>query len=233
MIRSILFSIAFWPLFILYITIMLPVTYFASQQFVFVKIYRICTKYLLLCLKYICNIHYKIENKEYLKSNTPIIIGCNHQSVWETFIFSLLFSELSIVIKKELLDLPIAGLYFRRLGCIPIDRSSPIVAIKTLVKSGEIAYKKNQNILIFPNGTRSIDDEHTEYKVGIYAIYNHLNLQVVPAHVDSGKCWARHSFIKHPGIITLKFNKPIETGLSKAEFMKRFNHEINSMHEKK
>ena len=207
---------------------MFPVAYFASQRFVFVYIYRICAKYLLFCLKYICNINYKIENIEYLKSNTPIIIGCNHQSVWETFVFASLFDELSIVIKKELLDLPIAGLYFRRLGCIPIDRSSPILAIKTLVKSSEIAYRKKQNILIFPNGTRSIDDEHTEYKIGIYAIYKHLNLQVIPAHVDSGKCWARHSFIKHPGTITLKFNKPIETGLDKENFMNKFNERINS-----
>ena len=233
MIRSILFSIAFWPLFALCITIMLPVTYFASQQFVFVYIYRVCTQYLLFCLKYICNIKYKIENKEYLKNDTLVIIGCNHQSVWETFIFSLLFNELSIVIKKELLDIPIAGLYFRRLGCIPIDRSSPICAIKTLVKSSEIAYKKKQNILIFPNGTRNIDDDSTEYKVGIYAIYNHLNLPVVPAHVDSGKCWARKSFIKKPGTITLKFNEPIEPGLDKEEFMDKFNESINNIIESK
>ena len=227
-IRSLIFSILFWPLFILYITIMLPIAYFSSQQFVFVYIYRVCAKYLLFCLKYICNINYKIENQEYLQNNTPIIIGCNHQSVWETFIFSLLFNELSIVIKKELLDLPIAGLYFRRLGCIPIDRSSPIVAIKTLVKSSEIAYKKKQSILIFPNGTRSIDDEHTEYKVGIYAIYKNLNLPVVPAHVDSGKCWARKSFIKNPGTITLKFYPPISSGLNKEEFMEKFNKVINN-----
>lgn len=223
LIRSILFSIVFWPVFVLYLIIMFPFTYFSSQKFVFVYVYRICTKYLLFCLKYICGIDYKIENKEYLKSDTPIIIGCNHQSAWETFIFSLFFDELSIVIKKELLDLPIAGLYFRRLGCIPIDRSSPIVAIKTLIKSSDIAKIKKQNILIFPNGTRSADDEHTEYKVGIYAIYNYLNIPVIPVHVDSGKCWARKSFIKNPGTITLKFNKPIDPGLSKEEFMNVFN----------
>lgn len=229
LLRSVLFSILFWPLFALYITIMLPIAYFASQQFVFVYIYRVCTKYLLFCLKYICNIDYKIENKEYLKSDTPIIIGCNHQSSWETFIFSLLFSEMSIVVKKELLDIPVAGLYFRRLGCIPVDRASPIIAIKTLVKSSDIAYIKKQNILIFPNGTRSIDDEHTEYKVGIYAIYKHLNLPVVPTHVNSGKCWARKSFIKNPGTITLKFNKPIEPGLGKEEFMSIFSNTINNI----
>ncbi len=230
--RSTIFCLVFWSVFCIYITLMLPIAYFASQQFVFKYIYRPCTKYLFLCLKYICGIHYKIESKDnikYIKEHTPVIIGCNHQSAWETFVFSLLFDELSIVIKKELLNLPIAGTYFHRLGCIPIDRSSPINAIKSLLHSGEISVARNQNILIFPNGTRSIDDVHTEYKSGIYAMYKHLNIPVVPVHVNSGKCWGRKSFLKYPGTIKLEFKKPIAPGLTKEEFFKDFCHsmEIN------
>ena len=35
------------------------------------------------------------------------------------------------------------------------------------------------------------------------------------------------SFIKNPGTITLKFNKPIEPGLSKEEFMDIFKMKNN------
>ena len=140
---------------------MLPIVYFKSQKFVFCKIFRICTCYLTICLKYICKIKYEIYNNQYLKyikDNTPVIIGCNHQSAWETFIFSLFFDELSIVIKKELLNIRVASLYFRKLNCIPIDRSNPISAIRSLLKYSDIAISKRQNILIFPNGTRSTDN---------------------------------------------------------------------------
>ena len=231
MIRYILYPIMFWTIFVLYITILYPVVYFASQKFTTRYVYRVCTKYLLWCFRQIGHINYKLQNEEYLqyiKDNTPVIIGCNHQSAWETFIFSLYFDELSIVIKKELLDIPIAGLYFKRLGCIPIDRSKPIIAIKSLLKSSEIAIEQHQNILIFPNGTRSIDDEHTEYKSGVYAMYKHLNVPVVPVHVNSRKYCSKGLFIKLPGTITLELKKPITPGLDKKEFMGVFEERMKS-----
>ena len=47
------------------------------------------------------------------------------------------------------------------------------------------------------------------------------------------KSWARKSFIKKPGTITLKFNEPIEPGLDKEEFMDKFNESINNIIESK
>jgi len=157
-----------------------------------------------------------------------IIIGCNHQSAWETFVFSLLFKNLVSVVKKELLKKPIAGIYMKRLGCIPVDRESPVKAIKTLIKYSKIAYDAGKSILIFPNGTRSSDGEHTEYKSGIYAIYRSLEIPVVPAHVNSGKYWPRNSFKKNPGTIILDFKTPIYPGLSKDEFFKEFEKKLQN-----
>ncbi|MDR0695786.1 MAG: 1-acyl-sn-glycerol-3-phosphate acyltransferase, partial [Holosporales bacterium] len=89
----------------------------------------------MFCLRVTTSIRYTIKNFEKIPKG-PVIIGCNHQSTWETFIFSLLFDELAIVIKQELLRKPIAGLYFKKLGCIPVNRASPILAIKTILEHG-------------------------------------------------------------------------------------------------
>lgn len=226
MIRAILFNLIFWPLFGLYITIFYPFTFlFFLQRQTFVIVYRKLAYLMLFCLKYIEKVESDIQNldvlKETLKSG-PVIIGCNHQSVWETLIFATIFDELTIVVKKELLNVPVAGLYFRKLGCIPVDRSSPISAIKSLLKFGKIAFKKQQSILIFPNGTRSSADEHVEFKSGIFALYNSLKLPVVPVTVDSGRCWPRHKFQKKSGTIHLVIKPAILPGLSKEEFMKEF-----------
>ena len=170
---------------------------------------------------------YTIEHAEilkYIESNTPVIIGCNHQSTWETFIFSLYFDNLAIVIKQELLNIPIAGLYFKKLGCLPIDRSHPIAAIRSLLHYGQQAIDQNQNILIFPNGTRS---ENAEYKSGLFALYKQFDLPVVPIYVNSGKFWARHSFKKLPGKIVVSIKPPILPGLPKNAFWKEFNKEMD------
>lgn len=227
MIRSILFNIVFYTIFILYIATMYPITYFCSPEMTLKLSYRPVTRWLLFCLKYIARVDYEISGLENIPAG-QFIIGCNHQSAWETFIFSILFDNLAIVIKKELLDKPIAGLYFKRLGCIPIDRSSPIKAIKTLLKSGSEAYKNGKSILIFPNGTRASADEHVEYKSGIYALYKSLNIPVIPAHVNSGEHWARNSFRKIPGTINLDFKCAIQPELSKDEFFAEFEKSIDS-----
>lgn len=221
MFRSILFNFIFWPVFCLILIVMYPFTWFLNQEQTFRIPFRFLTTWLNFCLKYFARIDYKIENIEILNDaikKGPVIIGCNHQSAWETFIFSLLPIKLSIVIKKELLKKPVAGLYFRRLKCIPVDRESPVKAIKTLLKEGKEAHEKGNSILIFPNGTRSSYGEDAEYKSGIFALYRSLNIPVIPAHTNSGKFWSRNSFRKKPGTIILKFSKPISPGLDKEIF---------------
>ena len=200
---------------------MYPITYFCTTDMTLRLSYRPATRWLLFCLKYLAKVDYKLSGL----TNVPagqFIIGCNHQSAWETFIFSILFDNLAIVIKKELLNKPIAGLYFKKLGCIPIDRSSPIKAIKTLITSSAEAYKNGKSILIFPNGTRASSHEQVEYKSGIYALYKNLQIPVIPVHVNSGEHWARNSFQKIPGTIQLDFKNPIAPGLDKTEFFDKF-----------
>ena len=219
MLRSIIFAITFWPVFTLYIIFLYPFVYFMNRTQTYRYAFKIVSKWLMFCLKTFAKIDYRIVKKEYLYEKAPVIIGCNHQSTWETFLFSLLFNELAIVIKKELLNIPIAGLYFRRLGCIAIDRAQSVSAIKMLVSQGQKAIEKNLPILIFPNGTRSAVGEAIEYKSGIFALYKFLNVPVVNVSVDSGKFWPKRSFVKHPGIITVRCSKPIDQGLDKEQFM--------------
>lgn len=230
MIRSFLFNIIFWPAFGSLLTVMYPIVYFSSQKTAFRLAYRPGSKFLIICLKYIAGIKCEFKNLDILKKaleKSPVIIGCNHQSAWETFVFSILFDDISIVVKKELFSVPIAGLYFKKLECIPVDRSTPIQAIKSLLKFGKIAFQKKHSILIFPNGTRESTDEKTEYKSGVFALYKSLEIPVLPAHLNSGKCWPRRSFKKIKGTITLDFKNPIAPGLTKEEFFKTFEERMN------
>ena len=225
MLRSLLFNFIFWPGFAIQLILMYPFAFFFNQKQTFSIAYRNMTQWLIFCLKVFAGIKHEIKGNDILQKQLetgPVIIGCNHQSAWETFIFAILFDELSIVIKKELLSLPVAGLYFRKLECIPLDRSSGISSIKSLMKYGKIALQKNQSILIFPNGTRASAYEHAEYKSGLFALYKTLEIPVIPCFINSGKFWPRKSFKKSKGTIILEFKEALQPGLNKDEFMKIF-----------
>ena len=233
MIRDILFNIIYWPIFAICLIVLYPFVYFFNQEQTYKIAFKAVCNWTLFCLKIFNKIDYKVENIENLKKElekSPVIIGCNHQSAWETFIFAKLFTKLSIVVKKELLNVPIAGLYFKRLKCIPVNRSSPVSSIKDLLKYGKESVEKGISVLIFPNGTRADFNEEVEYKSGLYALYKSLKVPVIPAYVNSGKFWPRRSFKKHKGTIILSFKTPIQTELSKEEFMQAFSLSMNNIH---
>ncbi len=225
MIRAILFNAFFWPGFVGYLAIMYPFTYFANQKQVCRFVYRKVTRWMLFCLRVFSGIKHEVVGIDKLKKQLehgPVIIGCNHQSAWETFVFSLFFEELTVVAKKELFKLPIAGIYFDRLKCIPVDRTSVVSAIKSLIKHGKIALENRQSIVIFPNGTRGLSSEKAEYKSGIFALYKTLGIPVVPCYVNSGEFWPRRAFKKKKGTIILEFKDVILPGLDKESFMSTF-----------
>lgn len=230
--RSLLFNIFFWPAFLGFLLIMMPFAYFFTKrqadEIVYVNLGRLLNFCLKLFVKIDCQV-VGIENLDAARALTPVIIGCSHQSTWETIVFPMIAKNISIVAKKELLSIPVVGFYIKKFGCLTIDRSSPILSIKSLLQNGKNAIKKNSSILIFPNGTREKISEHSAYKVGLFALYKNLQIPVVPCSLNSGMFWPKRSFIKNPGTIVLEFQKPINPGLNKEEFMQTFENVMSEM----
>ncbi len=76
-----------------------------------------------------------------------------------------------------------------------------------------------RHIVIFPEGTRVAPGRHLPYQPGVAALYQGLDLPLVPAAVNSGLFWGRRSFVKRPGRITLSFLDPIMPGLPRRQLM--------------
>ena len=63
--------------------------------------------------------------------------------------------------------------------------------------------------MIFPEGTRTAPGQRLAYQPGVAALYQALDVPLVPAAVNSGLFWGRRGFVKRPGRITLEFLEPI------------------------
>src|SRR5262249_36188021 len=60
----------------------------------------------------------------------PAIYAAKHQSSWDTLVFALSLQLPAYVLKRELLYLPLFGLFLLRAGHIPVDRTGRAVALK-------------------------------------------------------------------------------------------------------
>ena len=83
--------------------------------------------------------------------------------------------------------------------------------------------KNQQNIIIFPQGTRvpirsSITDY--PYQSGIVAMYKQ-GFNIIPVALNSGLFWPKNGLNFKKGTITLQFMPAIEPNLSKEEFLSK------------
>ena len=148
-----------------------------------------------------------------------VLYAVKHQSAWETIILCWLLAAPAFVLKRELLRLPLIGWFFLKTGCIPVDRSAGMKALRDMRLAGQVLAKKGRSMLIFPQGTRVAPGTDKPYEIGVFSLYQATGLQVVPVALNSGHVWPRNSWLKYPGKVTVEFLDPIETGLNRKNFM--------------
>ena len=175
----------------------------------------------------IVGLSYEVVGRENCPT-TPAIYAFKHQSAWETIAVCNLFSNFCIVLKKELMKIPMFGLHLSRMGFIGIDRSAGASALKMLVREARVAHAEGRDIIVFPEGTRTPPGTRQPYQAGIAAMYRDLGVQVVPVALNSGVFWGRRSLFKRPGRITVQFLPPIAPGLRRQEFMAALENSIET-----
>lgn len=165
-----------------------------------------------------CRLTYRMTGMEKLPDG-PVIIACKHQSSWETLAFTKLFPDAAIVLKRELLFIPIVGWAMARAGNIAVARGDGAQALRGLVRQAKETVGEGRSILIFPEGTRVAVGVEKPYQVGTAALYRQLGVPVVPVALNSGLFWGRRKWVKRPGLITVEVLQPIPPGLGREAFM--------------
>ena len=162
----------------------------------------------------------------------PYIVAAKHQSAWETMKLQLLFEEPAVVLKRELMQIPIWGWFAARSGMIPIDRAGRGAALHRVLAHARDRAAENRPIVIFPQGTRVAPGDYRPYQVGAYALYAALNLPVVPMALNSGVFWPRRRFRKRPGTITVELLPPILPGLDRDGFLDKLEGDLEKASER-
>ncbi len=163
--------------------------------------------------KYILRLSYEIRGKEHLPDGGAYIVAAKHQSAYETFKLHILFNDPAVVLKKELLKIPLWGKYLEKSDVIAIDRSTPKIAIKSIQDGAQRVKNQGRSIIIFPQGTR-VKPETTAkerpYKIGIMRIQESTNLPIIPMALNTGIFYPKGGWCKKPGKVIFEFLPPVQ-----------------------
>ncbi len=174
-------------------------------------------------LRLICGIRLDVQGT---LPTTPVLLAARHQSALETLVFHRLVPDVAILIKAELVSVPLLGTYLLRSGCIPVERDTGARALRLMVAAARERLADGLSLLVFPEGTRVPPGERRPYRPGVAALYLQLGQPVVPVALHTGHVWGPGLFGKRPGVAVIEFLEPIPPGLDRRTFMDRLETRI-------
>ncbi len=179
----------------------------------------------LFLLRIICGTKFQVRGREKLVPG-PVIIAAKHQATWDTFALLTLMRDPALVMKAELLRIPIYGWFCEKFGMISIRREQGPSALREMTHEARQRASENREIVIFPEGTRRTPYACPDYKPGVFLLYQALSLNVCPVALNSGVFWPRHSFLRYPGTIVVEILDTIPPDLNRRNFLERLENTI-------
>lgn len=156
----------------------------------------------------------------------PALIGAKHQGMLDILAALAIFPDPCIVLKRELMWIPIFGWYAWKSGMIPIDRSAGSKTVREMTRAAQEAVADGRQVIIYPEGTRRAPGAPPDYKPGIAGLYRELGVACTPMATNSGLFWPAHGLGKHPGVAVFVLLAPIPPGLKRSAFMAKLESEI-------
>jgi 1-acyl-sn-glycerol-3-phosphate acyltransferase len=165
-------------------------------------------KMLLVILRLICRLDYRIEGRENLPPGNHIAL-LKHSSSWETFAQVALLPDQVWVLKRELTWVPFLGWAVRFMHAIAVDRGAGGAAVRSVLVQGKLRLAEGTWIVIFPEGTRMAPGQTRRYGISGALLAAENERLIVPVAHDAGYYWPRRGLYKRPGTIRVVIGPPI------------------------
>ena len=126
----------------------------------------------------------RLEGLEGVPGAGSCIFMSNHVSNLDPPVLMPLLPRRGVVLlKKELMSIPVLGTAMRMGGFIPVERGSQREAAKSTVAAASKAVEQGLPILVFPEGTRSLDGRLSRFKKGPFFLAEQTGAWIVPVAV--------------------------------------------------
>jgi 1-acyl-sn-glycerol-3-phosphate acyltransferase len=141
----------------------------------------------------------------------PAIVICNHQSVLDILVTIMLSPRLILLTNNWVWNSPVFGFVVRMAEYYPVARG-----IENSIELLENRIKQGYSIVIFPEGTRSIDGKIHRFHKGAFYLAEKLQLDILPVLIHgTGYTMSKNDLLLKDGSITIKYLPRIHTGDNK------------------
>ncbi len=142
-----------------------------------------------------------------------VLFASNHRGIYDIIAcYAHVPNRTGFISKDSIKKTPILPFVMRRIYCLFLNRKDNISGAKTIIHSFDYM-KKGVSIFIFPEGTRSRNDDPLPlgmFHNGSFKAAQRLGCPVVPvAIIGSEKIFEKHIPWIRAGKITVHFGKPV------------------------
>ncbi len=163
--------------------------------------HRILSKFCWSLLYIMANVKKRFINPEKEDFSKPAIIICNHHSFLDILSMVMLHPKLILFTNNWVWNSPVFGAVVRLADYYPVEQGveNSLALIADRIKHG-------YSVVIFPEGTRSVDGVIKRFHKGAFYLAEKLQLDILPILIHgSGYTMTKGDFLLKNGTITLKF----------------------------
>ena len=157
-------------------------------------------------------IRLKVEGLENIPRNGTSVFCVNHPSAMDIpILLACLPLQFRFVAKRSLFNIPFLGWHLWRSGHIPVERSQPHKALKSLDQAAE-RIRAGWPVVLFPEGHRSRDVSMGPFRSGSFYLAIKSGAPVVPVTISGSRAVLKpDSLHVRPGTVNITIHPPIPT----------------------
>ena len=161
---------------------------------------------------FVSGIKVKVKGVAKVDPTKSYVFMANHQGNFDIpVLLGRLPFQFRWLAKAELFRIPIFGSAMRGCGYISIDRSNQSSAFDSIARAAE-TIRNGANVMIFPEGTRSLDGKIRPFKKGGFVLTIDAGVSIIPIIIyGTYPIMPKNRLLIRPGPVSLEILEPVET----------------------
>lgn len=162
----------------------------------------------------------EVTGADNIDQGRSYVVVANHTSTLDIMAcFVAVPIPIRFLAKKELFRVPILSSAMRAIGIVEVDRTARAAVHEQINSRAKHLVATGRSLIIYPEGTRSLDGSLGSFKKGAFTIAVGSRLPILPVSIHgSAHAWPARSMLVRGGKIKVGIDPALETnGMSQGD----------------